>query len=138
VVRVVWKTTDEMHERNYRKYYRMNFESFNNLGQLLTLFLRFENEIVVRLQTKIRLIIAAVVYRFAYGYNRLLANISSILSIREANCCVNKKISSLKPKGLSCATSPGRDLAIIRLKNALTGLGGLNPCMWQNMGMTYG
>jgi hypothetical protein len=69
VERIVWRTTDEMHERNYIKYYRMNFESFNNLVQLLTLYLRSENEILVRPQTEIRLIIATVIYRFAHGYS---------------------------------------------------------------------
>jgi hypothetical protein len=69
VERVVWKTIDEMYERKYIKYCRMSFESFNNLVQLLTLYSRSENEILVRQQTEIRLIIAAVIYRFAHGHS---------------------------------------------------------------------
>jgi hypothetical protein len=34
VEKVVWKTIDEMHEKNYRKYYRRSFESFNNNSYL--------------------------------------------------------------------------------------------------------
>jgi hypothetical protein len=45
--RVVWRTTNEMHERNYRKYYR-SFESFNNLVQLFTPYLRSKSKVLVR------------------------------------------------------------------------------------------
>ena len=47
----------------------MSFESFNNLVQLLTPYLRSESEILVRSQTKIRSIIAAVIYRFVHGHS---------------------------------------------------------------------
>jgi hypothetical protein len=47
----------------------MSFETFNNLVQLLTLYLRSESEILVRPQTEIRLIIAIVIYQFAHGHS---------------------------------------------------------------------
>ncbi|GJX01616.1 hypothetical protein Tco_0185529 [Tanacetum coccineum] len=39
---------------------------------------------------------------------RLLVDIYCNSSIREANCCVEESISLHKPRGISCATPPGR------------------------------
>ena len=38
----MWRASDEMHERKFKKFYRMSYPAFNNLVQLLTPFLRSE------------------------------------------------------------------------------------------------
>jgi hypothetical protein len=123
----VWRIVDEMHERNYIKYYRMSFESFNNLVQLLTPYLRSKSEILVRPQTEIRLIIAAVIYQFAHGYS--LEHIQGKLQI--AASTLRKYIDILcnilndRDKLFStCISNPSRDRlqAIIEDFRDITGL----------------
>ena len=38
----MWRASDEMHERKFKKFYRMSYLAFNNLVQLPTPFLRSE------------------------------------------------------------------------------------------------
>ena len=42
VERIVWRASDEMHERKFKKFYRMSYPAVYNLLQLLTLFLKSE------------------------------------------------------------------------------------------------
>jgi hypothetical protein len=40
VVQIVWITIEEMHHWEYRKFYKMNFEAFENLVWILTPYLK--------------------------------------------------------------------------------------------------
>ena len=65
----MWRASDEMHERKFKKFYRMSYPAFNNLVQLLTLFLRSECVNQVRPQLEIKKIVACMIYRLAYGHS---------------------------------------------------------------------
>ena len=69
VERVVWRASNEMHERKFKKFYRMSYLAFNNLVQLLTLFLRSKCVNQVRPQLEIKKIVACVIYRLAHGHS---------------------------------------------------------------------
>ena len=65
----MWRASDEMHEKKFKKFYKMSYCAFNNLLQLLTPFLRSECVNEVRPQFIIKKIMARVIYRLAYGYS---------------------------------------------------------------------
>jgi hypothetical protein len=69
VERVVWRSSDEMHLNKFKKFYRMDFDAFENLLNMLTPFLRSRCVNQVRPQMEIRKIVACVVYRFAHGHS---------------------------------------------------------------------
>ena len=69
VERVVWRASDEMHERKCKKFYRMSYPTFKNLLQLLTPFLRSEYVNQVRPQLEIKKIVAFLIYRLAHGHS---------------------------------------------------------------------
>jgi len=69
VERVVWRSTNEMHHNKFKKFYRMDFGAFENLLNMLTLFLRSRCVNQVRPQIEIRKIVACVLYRFAHGHS---------------------------------------------------------------------
>ena len=58
-----------MHERKFKKFYRMNYLAFNNLLQLLTPFLRSACVNQVKPQLEIKKIVACVIYRLAHGHS---------------------------------------------------------------------
>ena len=69
VERVVWRTTDRMHEAKFKKFYRMSFAAFDNLLNMLIPFLRSRCVNQVRPQMEIKKIVACVIYRFAHGHS---------------------------------------------------------------------
>ena len=58
-----------MYERKFKKFYRMSYPAFNNLVQLLTLFLRSNCVNQVRPQLEIKKIVTYVIYGLAHGHS---------------------------------------------------------------------
>ena len=65
----MWRASDEVHEKKFKKFYRMRYPVFNNLLQLLTPFFRSECVNQVRPQLEIKKIVACVIYRLAHEHS---------------------------------------------------------------------
>ncbi len=60
---------NEMRNKRYIMYYRMNFDVFKKLVLKLTPFLQFQSLNHVRPQLKIKKIVAKKIYRFIHGHS---------------------------------------------------------------------
>ena len=63
------RTSDEMHERKFKKFYRICYPIFHNLLQLLTSFLRSECINQVRPHLEIKRTVACVIYKLAHAHS---------------------------------------------------------------------
>jgi len=66
---VVWRSSDEMHHKKFKRFYRMSYGTFENLVNMPTPFLKSRCVNQVRPQMEIKKIVACVFYRFAHGHS---------------------------------------------------------------------
>jgi hypothetical protein len=66
---IEWHTTPKMRDRKYLIHYKMYFDYFNHLVNELSPCYKSKCFNSIRLQSKIKKIVAIVIYRFAHGFN---------------------------------------------------------------------